>query len=180
MLLATSRFRYVGANMLRLRLSIFLFLACSLVARAGAQPQQVQPLRFSISSMGLVTRSNAPIDAVAELRWREKRLLEGRLEFELMDRDQVVGRYRSEEMTIAEGAKSMRFMLPPVKGAPDFTQIDVVPRFVTKDHVFDLGDPGDYQLRVPSESKRVFVIIASEPPDQVLSSLGTDVFRALR
>ncbi len=166
--------------MSRVRLSLFLLIAISPLDRAGAYAQAVKPLRFSISTVGLSVRSGAPLDVIAELRWNEPRLLVGRLDLQLLDKDRVVGRYLSEELTLAEGAESFRFMLPPMKGSGDFTQIDVVPRFITSDRVIDLGEPGDYQLRVPSAWKRVFVIASSEPAEQVLPGLGVDLFRSMR
>lgn len=161
------------------------WMLCGILLLTGTvsaqQPQAQSPLRFSITPRGLVVRSGAPVDAEIEMFWNGTNLIEGRLEMTFYDHQRVVGRYLSDEMAISADGRKFSVMLPQMKNYDVQLPLDVIPRFITADgQTLELGEPGDFQIRVPHESKRAFVIAHSVPKDPETPGLGVLPFDALR
>lgn len=97
----------------------------------------------------LKARNNAPIPVEARFKWTGMRILEGRLELELHDGGQVLGRYRSDDLALTTGEQSFHLLLPPSLDPFD-SQVEVRMRFVTADGALDL-DPSSLFLATSAE-----------------------------
>src|SRR5262249_40104915 len=112
--------------------------------------------------------------------WSGGRLLAGRLELTIYDHERVAGRYLSDELAISDDGRKFRMMLPPMKNFDTQMPLDVVPRLLTADGAIDLGEPGDFQIRVPPQRRRAFVIASCDLPEPGVPGLGVLPFDALR
>jgi hypothetical protein len=100
-------------------------------------------------------RAEAPIPVQARFRWNGKDILEGHLEVELREGNEVLGRYRSSDLDLTTGEQTIHLVLPPCLDSSFDPQVEAHTKFVTARQVFDLG----YSiLSMPAAGERSFVL----------------------
>ena len=125
------------------------------ISTPGDQRARRGKISADLIPLGLRARSAAPITVEARFKWDSTRILEGRLEMEFLEGNQVLGRYRSGEMALTGGEQTFRMLLPPSVAPFSDSQMQVQMKFVTAGNAIDL-EPS--VLFVPTASERSLVV----------------------
>jgi hypothetical protein len=143
----------VGCWMLDvLKLILAPLLAFQLLATNALAAEK---LSADLIPLGLRARSAAPITVEARFKWDSTRILEGRLEMEFLEGNQVLGRYRSGELALTGGEQTFRMLLPPSVAPFSDSQMQVQMKFVTAGNAIEM-EPST--LFVPTASERSLVV----------------------
>jgi hypothetical protein len=92
------------------------------------------------------------------LTWSSSRLLEGRLQLQFVSGPATLLQYRTQEVSLTNGAQTIRVMTPPAQSLDFTSQWTVRAQFMAKDRTFDLGE---FPLFATSKSERSLVICAA-------------------
>jgi hypothetical protein len=145
----------------------FLLLLCS---SSRAADLTLAPL-----SQDLRLRAGAPIPLEVEMTNHTARLIEGRVEAVLLQRDQPASVVRSQEVFLSSGRRAVPLLLPPPSGSGPGEGLSVRLRFAGKDGVIELGE---HRLGfVLDETEFVLAIVRTE---RRLAELDTARERSLR
>jgi len=112
-------------------------------------------LSVDLIPVGLRPRNEAPIPVEARFKWDSTRILEGRLEMEFLEGNQVLGRYRSGELALTGGEQTFRMLLPPSLAPFSDSQVEVQMKFVSAGNTLPI-EPSI--LSVPTASERSLVV----------------------
>ncbi|MDB6152438.1 MAG: hypothetical protein JWL90_891 [Chthoniobacteraceae bacterium] len=117
------------------------------------------PITADVKPVAGRARSRAPQSLDITLTVQGASLLEGVLEVE-WSTDLVAGyRYRSQELALSAGPRSLRVMLPAIlNGAGDESSVQL--RFVTKERLLDLGR---FQIGLSSRASNTVTICIGKP-----------------
>ena len=139
------------------RLDVLKFLLAPLLAfqLLATDALAAEKLSADLIPLGLRARTEAPITVEARFKWDSTRILEGRLEMEFLEGNQVLGRYRSGEMALTGGEQTFRMLLPPSVAPFADSQMQVQMKFVTAGNAIDLEPSA---LFVPTASERSLVV----------------------
>ncbi len=136
-------------------------------------------LEVDLTPAAIRVRGNAPIPIQAKFRWNGTFILEGHLEVELHEGNQILARYRSGDLALTTGDQSFHMVLPPCPEPYADSQVEAQTKFVTKDQVIDLG----YSiLFMPTMNERSFVLgwcNAHFASDQLTSAQQSLLFERL-
>jgi len=131
---------------IKFSLLLVVLLAACLAAR-GDEPEKVAPLTGKVELRFLRSRSGAPIPVVWELDSNEQTILEGYLDYEVENGNQVLGRFRLTDLVLSPGKNVFNAMLPTFTVYSHSVPITVRARFITGKRSFDLDEQS---LRVPN------------------------------
>ena len=90
-----------------------------------------EKLQVDLIPQGPRPRNHSLIPVEARFKWDSTRILEGRLEMEFREGNQVLGRYRSGDLALTGGEQRFRMLLPPTSAPFSDSQVEVLMKFVT-------------------------------------------------
>jgi len=128
---------------------------CAILQMAASGAFAADELHVDLIPLGPRARNEAPIPVEARFKWNSTRILEGRLEMEFLEGNQVLGRYRSGEMALTGGEQKFQMLLPPTLAPFSDPQVQVQMRFVTAGNTLEI-EPSS--LSVPTASERSLVV----------------------
>lgn len=132
-----------------------------LVAVGGARTvADSHGLLCDVRPVATTVRSGAAVPLIVNLHWQGQGLLEGRLELTLRDSRNVLAVVHSHDMALTTGEQSFHFLLPPIRLAEAYVQLEVDAAFHTADKRLPLSS---FLLRAPGAWERSFVVCVSEP-----------------
>ena len=139
------------------RLDVLKFLLAPLLAfqLLATDALAAEKLSADLIPLGLRARTAAPITVEARFKWDSTRILEGRLEMEFLEGNQVLGRYRSGELALTGGEQTFRMLLPPSVAPFADSQMQVQMKFETAGNAIEM-EPST--LFVPTASERSLVV----------------------
>ena len=142
-----------------------LLLASCLVLLAGSKlPAQDRSMDIEQSTMQPPIQSGRPMPSWWDVNIRGSALVQGRLEFKLMNDDRLVETVTTEELALTGPQQRIRVLLPPINDQFPIEQLQLKIRFLGKDFEQDLGS---HILRVPQIRIKTFMILTP------MSRLGT-------
>jgi hypothetical protein len=134
-------------------LLIFMpFLALALPNARAEEPSPAassaqSPLTGMVELRYLRCRSGAPIPIVWNMEWNGQTIVEGNLDFEVEDGNQLLGHFRVSDIVLAPGKNVFNAMLPPLSVFKSSVPITIRARFVSRTGTLELAEQS---LRVPS------------------------------
>ncbi|HEX4263303.1 MAG TPA: hypothetical protein VH597_03105 [Verrucomicrobiae bacterium] len=112
-------------------------------------------LQADLIPQGIRTRSESSIPVELRFQWSGSHILEGRLEVELRDGNQILERYRSGDLALTTGEQRFRMLLPPPIEPYSDEQVEAHLKFVAAHEVYDL----DYSIiSVPTRRERSLAV----------------------
>ena len=114
----------------------------------------------------LPLRSEAPVAIEVDLEWNSEKLLEGHLEFDIVDRinladaGRLVATWRGPELALSFGTRHFPMTLPPILVTESQDLVLFNARFVTSDTAIDLGE---HEVRVPGRQRTFMIASVSDP-----------------
>ncbi len=153
-----------------LRWVIVILLSVSQANAAGR-------LRLKLSTVTSNIRSDAPLSLNVHLDWASPELLEGRLELTCYDGKKLLHRDVGSEVALLAGDRHSRTILPPMSLSRDLTALTVRARFLTDTSDYDLGS---FELRVPVNWRRSFVIGVVVPQENAHVAGSAELGQSLR
>jgi hypothetical protein len=131
---------------------LFLLLAIQLLAGSVGAADKLQA---DLIPQGIRTRSESSIPVELRFQWSGSHILEGRLEVELRDGNQVLERYRSDDLALTTGEQRFRMLLPPPIEPYSDEQVEAHLKFVAAHEVYDL----DYSIiSIPTRRERSLAV----------------------
>jgi hypothetical protein len=117
-------------------------------------------LRAEVHPIALRSRAQAPEVIEVKLTSTATGLLEGPLEFTLIDGGTTLCRYRTQELALSPGTQSFRFMLPLGMGREASAGCEAGLRFLNKRGAIELGK---FPIETRLNEERVLTIAVSKP-----------------
>ncbi len=130
-----------------------------------AADRPLKPLRFMITPVVGLGRSQAPQAFEIWLECNPNKLFEGRLELKSYIGTRLIHEYLSQELTVTEAGLRVRIMLPSVIRYSAKTTLLSYARFISERETIDLGE---VDLAIPAIAKRNFVIANVQPEELLL------------
>lgn len=154
---------------------LFAIVPWLLAAISAAAADQLQ---VDLVPACLDARNHAPIPVVAHINWDGTSILEGHLEMEFHEGNRILGRYRSDELALADGEQEFRMLLPPPLTPFSDSQVEVQMKFVTAQGVIEVQPS---MIDVPTISERSFVLgwfdsstASDQPSSEIVRNLLFD------
>jgi len=135
------------------------FLA-TLLSAGGASARGKEVLRAHLMPLVSRARSNAPVSAEVKFDWQGSRLLEGRLDIVFRSGNDVLARFRSDELALTSGEQVKSMMLPAIRNTAYRSQIEAEMRFLSGRKAHRLGTD---TLFASTSRQRSLVICVSDP-----------------
>src|SRR5580692_5851952 len=172
-----------GANIVsriqavRLLVALALF-ACPTIAAAETPSVGRAPLGFRLDSANPAMRSDAPFAVNCILHSSFADVLNGELDFEFVDDNEVCVRLHGDPMVIPNGESSFRLVLPPMHARRNLAAFSVRVTFQSTKGTLNLGT---HDLLVPLKGRRQFLIacpsLGKGPVARLAGQLRLDEFR---
>jgi len=105
------------------------------------------PLTGLVELRYLRCRSGAPIPVVWKLEWNGQTIVEGNLDYEIEDGNQLLGHFRVSDVVLSPGKNVFNAMLPPLSVFKSSVPITLRARFLSGTGTLKLAEQS---LRVPS------------------------------
>ncbi|MHC4202452.1 MAG: hypothetical protein ACYSU0_20870, partial [Planctomycetota bacterium] len=134
----------------------------TLLAAGGASARGKEVLRAHLMPLVSRSRSNAPVSAEVKFDWKGSRLLEGRLDIVFRSGNDILARFRSDELALISGEQFKSMMLPAIRNTAYDPQIKADMRFLSGRTVHRLGTD---TLFASTSRQRSLVICVSDPRD---------------
>jgi hypothetical protein len=127
-------------------------LAFQLLAPAALAAEKLQ---VDLIPQGPRPRNQSPVPVEVRFKWNSTRILEGRLEMEFHEGNQLLGSYRSGDLALTGGEQSFRMLLPPGMTPISDSQVEVLMKFVAAGTTLEI-EPA--LLSLPTAGERSLVV----------------------
>jgi hypothetical protein len=172
-----------GANIVsriqavRLLVALALF-ACPTIAAAETPSVGRAPLGFRLDSANPAMRSDAPFAVNCILHSSFTDVVNGELDFEFVDDNEVCVRLHGDPIVVPNGESSFRLVLPPMHARRNLAAFSVRVTFQSTKGTLNLGT---HDLLVPLKGRRQFLIacpsLGKGPVARLAGQLRLDEFR---
>lgn len=141
-------------------------LFCGMFAALEGEEGDSAELKAHVETVMQLPRTGAPVSVKCELKWNGSHVLEGYLEYEVHDVNQVIGRFRTNDVVLSDRPQELRLLIPPFEARNAFRELDIYMKFVGKTEA-------RARSRLP---KDLDLPLKSEPPSQSQAPTKTLVF----
>lgn len=161
----------------RFLITLTLFVAPALVS-AGPTTAPSAKLTFRLDSADPSIRSDAPFAIDCVLNSTSEDVLNGQLDFEFLEDNQVILRLHGEPFAVPNGKSAFRLVLPSLEARRNSAACAVRVAWHSAQGTIDLGS---HDVLLPYKGKRQFLIgtpnLSRGPVGQLAGRLRLDAFR---
>jgi hypothetical protein len=134
--------------------ALFLVIALAAPSTCRADAKSEGPLYGKVELRFQRCRTGAPIPVVWEIHWDEQAIIEGQLDFDILDDgNQLLSRFQIPDLVLSPGKNVFNGMVPTMSVYSRSAPVNVRARFTSGKRTFELDEQS---LRVPNKFAQWF------------------------